>query len=208
MFIKPCLGIVTSTFGRRKHPITGEIGKMHWGVDFGSHANNNIFAAAAGTVSKAYYNDGLGNTVAIRHVIKGVVYDTVYGHLNSFNVSVGQTVKSGQVIGIKGTTGSSTGVHLHFEVHKGGWVYAGGANPNAVDPLPLITGNNDGGGSKLYSPTSTALKQATRNTIDKMVKDPVSPINVKWLNEFDAGTLTESDATGLLYVAIERGLLK
>lgn len=120
MFIKPCKGRVTSHYNlKRKHPISGKV-RPHVGTDFGSHVDNYIIAAAGGRVTRATYINGYGNVIYIDHKINGVNYQTRYAHLKSFNVKYNQVVKQGQRIGLKGTTGDSTGVHLHFEIRKNG----------------------------------------------------------------------------------------
>lgn len=119
-FIKPCEGRVTSPFGNRTHPIS-HTKKMHWGVDYGNNpSNNSIVASANGAVSYASVMGGYGNVVMIHHKIGGKTYETVYAHLAHISVKKGQSVKQGQLIGVKGTTGNSTGIHLHFEIHIGG----------------------------------------------------------------------------------------
>lgn len=135
MFIKPCNGRITSHFNlKRLHPITKRI-SPHYGIDFGSHSDNNIYAAADGKVTRVdYLRESYGNFIYISHKINGRTYQTAYAHLKSTNVKVGQTVKQGQIIGVKGTTGSSTGVHLHFEIHDGGRV----GWKNAVNPVGYI----------------------------------------------------------------------
>jgi len=135
MFIKPCEGRVTSPFGYRIHPIT-LFRTMHWGVDYGNTpTNNTIVAAAAGKVTFSKSTTGYGNTVMIVHAIGGRTFETVYAHLQSICVIVGQTVKQGERIGVKGSTGNSTGIHLHFEVHIGRW---NNKFTNAVDPLCYV----------------------------------------------------------------------
>lgn len=114
-FIKPTPGLITSFFNpNRKNPVTG-IYRPHSGVDIGwvDVNNDKVVAAAAGKVVVPAYSSLAGNYVWIEH---GNGYTTVYSHLRSIHVKTGQYVKQGQVIGIKGTTGNSTGVHLHFEV--------------------------------------------------------------------------------------------
>jgi len=131
MFIKSCDGRVTSPFGYRIHPIT-HVRTMHFGVDYGNTPSNNaIVAAATGKVTFSKSTTGYGNTVMIVHTIGGKTFETVYAHLQSIGVKVGQTVKQGERIGVKGKTGKSTGIHLHFEVHIGRW---NNKFTNAVDP--------------------------------------------------------------------------
>lgn len=111
---------ITSTFGNRTHPITGQPGTMHNGIDIAhaTTANAKIVAAASGTVMKASDSgDGYGNCVIIQHSDN---YYTLYGHMatGSLLVKVGDKVNAGQQIGTMGSTGNSTGNHLHFEVTK------------------------------------------------------------------------------------------
>ena len=92
-------------------------GKMHKGIDIARPSDRTIKAADNGTIASAGWSGGYGNKVVINHN-NGL--KTVYAHLDSINVSVGQTVSQGQKIGVMGSTGDSTGIHLHFEVYKNG----------------------------------------------------------------------------------------
>lgn len=105
-------GYVSSPFGQRW-------GRLHRGIDIARPSNFNILAADNGTVQSAGWENGYGNTIRINHN-NGMV--TLYAHLASINVTRGQTVAKGQVIGRMGSTGNSTGIHLHFEVHENGQV--------------------------------------------------------------------------------------
>ena len=111
---------ITSVQGPRTHPISGEY-RNHGGTDIGASYGSPIYAAAGGTVVTAYndggYNGGYGNYVMIDH---GNGMQTLYAHMSSTAVSVGQHVSQGQVIGYVGSTGASTGPHLHYEVYEGG----------------------------------------------------------------------------------------
>ena len=109
---------LSSRFGKRKHPILGYT-RMHSGVDFAASRGTPIYAAGNGTVVKAGRNGGYGNYIRIRH---NGTYQTAYAHLSKFarNTRNGARVKQGQVIGYVGTTGRSTGPHLHYEVLKNG----------------------------------------------------------------------------------------
>ncbi|GAB4187611.1 MAG: hypothetical protein OHK0024_28050 [Thalassobaculales bacterium] len=109
---------ITSGFGRRKHPILG-FTKMHKGVDFGAPTGTPVMAAGHGVVEKAGPNGGYGNYVRLRH---NASYSTAYAHLSGFarGIAPGQRVRQGQVIGYVGSTGQSTGPHLHYEVLRGG----------------------------------------------------------------------------------------
>jgi murein DD-endopeptidase MepM/ murein hydrolase activator NlpD len=106
----------TSGFGNRRDPKTGRT-RMHNGVDFAGPRGTAIHATSEGEVIKAGWEGGYGNTVVIRHAF-GI--ETLYAHLSSINVRVGQRVSRGDRIGGMGTTGRSTGVHLHYEVRLGG----------------------------------------------------------------------------------------
>lgn len=108
---------ITSPYGTRTHPVTGNI-KTHTGLDIGAAHGTNIFAAADGTVLVSGWNTGgYGNYVVIDH---GGGITTLYAHCSSLLVSAGQKVSRGQVIAKVGSTGMSTGPHLHFEVLKSG----------------------------------------------------------------------------------------
>ncbi|MFD2705590.1 murein hydrolase activator EnvC family protein [Salibacterium lacus] len=124
--MRPATGTYTSEFGQRW-------GRMHNGIDIGGGGRPNvpISAAAGGTVVKAGYMNGYGNTVMISHQVDGQQITTLYAHMSSTNVSSGQSVSRGENIGMMGNTGASQGKHLHFEVHEGPW---NGAKSNAVNP--------------------------------------------------------------------------
>ena len=122
---------LSSGFGTRKHPILG-YARAHKGVDFAAPRGTPIKAAGDGTVLRANRYGSFGNYVKIRHA-NG--YETAYAHLNGFarGMRSGKRVRQGQVIGYVGTTGRSTGPHLHYEVHHNG---------SAVNPqrLKIATG--------------------------------------------------------------------
>ncbi len=108
---------ITSGFGMRTHPIMG-YNKMHKGVDFGAPTGTPIMAAGDGTVDFKGWKGGYGNFVVIKH---NATYETAYAHMSRFgNISVGNRVKQGQIIGYVGSTGNSTGAHLHYEVRQNG----------------------------------------------------------------------------------------
>ncbi|MDO5416167.1 MAG: peptidoglycan DD-metalloendopeptidase family protein [Lachnospiraceae bacterium] len=117
-FIWPCpsSGRITSRFGGRESPTAGA-SSNHKGIDIGAGTGNSIVAAADGVVTIATYSASAGNYVMISH---GDGMSTVYMHCSKLNVSAGQTVKQGQVIAKVGSTGYSTGPHLHFGVRSGG----------------------------------------------------------------------------------------
>jgi len=118
---------VTSSFGRRFHPIS-RVYRQHQGVDYGAPTGTPVSAIADGTVLMARWNGGYGNFVQIRHS-GGLV--SCYGHLSRYGAGVkaGRGVRQGQTVGYVGTTGLSTGPHLHFEVRQGG---------KPVNPLKVI----------------------------------------------------------------------
>ncbi|WP_156812002.1 M23 family metallopeptidase [Robiginitomaculum antarcticum] len=119
---------LSSGYGRRKHPVLGYV-KTHKGVDFAAPRGTPIMAAGIGTVERANRYGSFGNYVRIRH---SDGYKTAYAHMKSFarGIRSGSRVRQGQTIGYVGTTGRSTGPHLHYEVHKGG---------KAINPRSLST---------------------------------------------------------------------
>lgn len=123
---KPTPGApITSPFGYRTHPTLG-YRKMHDGVDFGANCGTPVYAAESGTASLAgYKSSASGNAVVIDH---GNGVETEYYHLSSVSVSAGDTIEKGQKVGTVGSTGRSTGCHLHFGLQKG---------ESHVDPMSL-----------------------------------------------------------------------
>tara|TARA_B100000886_G_scaffold31145_1_gene19510 strand:+ start:252 stop:1598 length:1347 start_codon:yes stop_codon:yes gene_type:complete len=105
---------LSSSFGMRKHPILG-YNKMHKGTDFAAPSGTPIMASGSGTVTRARWCGGGGNCVKIKH---NSTYQTIYAHMKSFakGIKEGRKVKQGQIIGYVGSTGMSTGPHLHYEV--------------------------------------------------------------------------------------------
>ena len=111
-------GRITSPFGSRVDPVTGAIGAFHEGVDIADDYGTPIVATAAGVVTFAGYTDGgYGNLVEIDH---GNGFVTRYGHNSAVLVTVGMSVKQGQTIALMGSTGKSTGAHVHYEVRLNG----------------------------------------------------------------------------------------
>jgi murein DD-endopeptidase MepM/ murein hydrolase activator NlpD len=121
----PTSGGIASGFGPRLHPILGYY-RQHSGLDIGGAQGQAIWAATDGVVSLAGWNGGYGNTVILGH---GEGTATLYAHMSAFAVSPGQYVSAGQVIGYVGSTGLSTGPHLHFEVR---------INGTPVNPRPYL----------------------------------------------------------------------
>lgn len=114
--LTPTTGSHTSSFGYRIHPISGRV-KMHEGIDLSSPTGTPIHASGNGVVTFAGRRNGYGNTVQIAH---SYGYATLYGHCSKLLVKEGDTVQQGDVIALVGSTGASTGPHLHYEVSVDG----------------------------------------------------------------------------------------
>ena len=110
---------ITSSYGYRIHPITGSL-KFHSGVDIGARCGSPIVAAADGTVTISVYSNSYGNYVEVDH---GGGIRTRYAHMSRRLCQVGDTVAQGETIGLVGSTGNSTGNHLHFELRIRGTTY-------------------------------------------------------------------------------------
>ena len=117
LFIWPCAGYISSNYGYRMSPFDGTTRQFHSGLDIGAAMGAPIKAAMAGRVSQVGYNDSFGNYIIISHHSG---YRTLYAHLNTILVRPGATVATGERIGLMGSTGRSTGSHLHFTVFKDG----------------------------------------------------------------------------------------
>ncbi len=112
----PAAGDITSNYGKRSDPFSGET-VFHTGIDISCNAKSPVRATADGVVSHSGWIQGSGNIVILEH---GCGFSTVYAHNSTNKVKVGQTVKRGEVIGLVGSTGKSTGPHVHYEVWKDG----------------------------------------------------------------------------------------
>ena len=136
LFSWPANAGVTSEFDRNRiHPITG-VPKLHSGIDLAGGGTIPISAAADGTVIRANYSSSYGNVVMISHRMNGQTFTTLYAHMRSTPaVSAGQSVSKGQFLGNMGSTGDSTGQHLHFEIHEGSW---NGSRSNSVNPRKYL----------------------------------------------------------------------
>jgi cell division protein FtsB len=110
--IQPCEGFMSRGFGMRIDPFTGRY-QAHTGIDIATPRGTAVHATAAGVIIKASYESGLGNCIVIDH---GAGINTAYGHLSKISVTIGQSIKRGDLIGLVGSTGYSTGPHLHYEV--------------------------------------------------------------------------------------------
>lgn len=124
-FSRPIPGRITSGFGYRIHPVYGT-GRLHTGVDMRASSGAPIGSAAPGTVIFAGVFGGYGNAVIVAHTGG---YSSLYAHMSAINVSKGATVSAGTTVGLVGSTGVSTGAHLHFEIRLNG---------TAIDPAPFI----------------------------------------------------------------------
>ena len=118
-------GVISSYYGGRTGPINGGF-DWHPGLDIAADIGTPVYAAAMGTVEMAGWNGGYGQYVKIRH---GNGYESAYGHMSGIAVTTGQQVRKGEIIGFVGSTGYSTGPHLHFEV------FVDGEN---IDPLYML----------------------------------------------------------------------
>ncbi len=133
--VDAALAVVTSTFGPRTHPVTGEVGKQHNGLDLGVGTGTPVLAVGPGTVASTFFEEGGGNVIFVDHD-NGL--RTAYLHLSSFNCRPGQRVNGGEVIGFSGNTGKfTTGPHLHFEVRR---VLGPGLKDERLNPMDFMPG--------------------------------------------------------------------
>lgn len=146
---------ITSKFGVRRHPIRGYC-KKHQGIDFGAPTGTPIKASGDGVVVKAGFNGNYGNYVLIKH---NGEYSTAYAHMKKINVKAGARVTQGQIIGSVGTTGLSTGPHLHYEVIRGGVQI----NPAGMKLLPT---------AKLSGKDISLFKQIKADVDRELSKEP------------------------------------
>jgi murein DD-endopeptidase MepM/ murein hydrolase activator NlpD len=170
-------GHITSGFGMRRHPILG-YSRLHAGIDFGAAYGSPIYAVSDGTVVFAGWHGGHGNFVKLEH---GGGFGTGYGHMSRIAVSPGTHVRAGQVIGYVGSTGLSTGPHLHYELYRGGVP----VNPmtvsftvtNRVDPAELaaykarlaqLKAVKAGAAMVSLAPRQAASGSAPRREIDRL----------------------------------------
>jgi murein DD-endopeptidase MepM/ murein hydrolase activator NlpD len=150
-------GIMRSGFGLRRHPILGYV-KMHTGVDWAAASGTPIYAAGNGVIEKEGWESGYGKFILIRHH-NG--YETAYGHMSAYasGVNEGDTVRQGQVIGFIGSTGLSTGSHLHFEIR---------INGRFVDPMRVKLPR----GRELQGPILNAFEQSRERLDGIMARKP------------------------------------
>lgn len=132
---------ITSKYGPRKHPITGAAQSFHNGIDIANSGSRPIYAVADGLVRRSYLSSSYGETIMIKHSINGETWESVYAHMRSGSrkFKAGDKVKQGDIIGFMGSTGNSTGQHLHFELHKKGlWNIK---KSNSVNPEDYLEKN-------------------------------------------------------------------
>ena len=170
---------ITSAFGGRIHPITG-VYTGHLGVDYGTHGKKiPCYSLDDGIVRIAKYGNGTGNYVFVEHPKLGIVSD--YQHLDSFSVKAGQTVKKGQQIGIIGTTGDSTGIHLHIGI------------------FPISDLNKGWYDKKWMDFEAYVIPSGELKSIDEIAKEV---IDGKWKNYPERKTLLE--AAGYNYSEVQK----
>ncbi|MCJ2194796.1 M23 family metallopeptidase [Kaistella montana] len=172
--------VLTSEYGPRVHPITGE-DSFHTGTDFAAPDGTPLLAAADGTVTVAEFSGGYGGLIVIEHTINGQTVATAYAHMweHGVHVQVGDQVTAGQHIGDTGSSGNSTGPHLHFEVRLGG------TNGEHTDPAVWLNAHNaadlpepetgaPGGDCDPDSGTPGGEPDPVDGDPDRMVDDPTS----------------------------------
>lgn len=125
----PYNGPMSSGYGYRTNPFGGISGEFHPGVDFKGNVGDPIYATGDGIVERCDWYGGYGNAVVIKH---SCGLETLFGHMTRVNVTQGQEVKAGDLIGFLGTTGRSTGPHVHYEIRKDG---------DDIDPIPFLKVN-------------------------------------------------------------------
>lgn len=134
-FVTPTSGPITQGYGAA----SGVYGyTFHNGIDYGAAKGTPVYATAAGKVTTSKNYGAYGNYIMMTHTIDGSSFTSLYAHLNSRSVSVGQTVSQGQLIGTVGETGNAFGAHLHFELHRGTYVYSATSAASSVNPLDYL----------------------------------------------------------------------
>lgn len=184
---------ISSLFGYRRHPIY-KTTKFHSGVDYAAPRGTAIYASGSGTIEMARYVNGYGNFIKIRHNSE---YETAYGHMHKFasGMRPGVKVKKGQIIGYVGSTGRSTGPHLHFEILRKG---------QRIDPLKakVATGNDLTGNQlvefkrivkKVDNIKATELV-ATEKKKEEVEAKKTAEVEIDKKNETNAATLKEEPA--------------
>ncbi|HJA48272.1 MAG TPA: peptidoglycan DD-metalloendopeptidase family protein [Candidatus Agathobaculum intestinipullorum] len=213
-YVWPCpkYSWVSSGYGNRVHPISGQI-KFHDGIDLAAASGTPILAFGPGTVTMSGWNGGYGNYISIDH---GGGLMSFYGHCSALYVKKGATVKAGQKIAAVGTTGSSTGNHLHFGMHKNG----SPVNPQSYVKDSDTTANYTGSGGSgtatntvkamftAYYPADNAIEggflDAQGNLLDPAKRTCAAPPSVAFGTKMTVqGTGTSLD--GVTYTVNDRG---
>lgn len=163
-FMWPADGVLTDTFGTRN-------GK-HFGIDIAAETGAPVYASESGKVVKSYYSRTYGNVIFIQHKNQ---METVYAHLHKRLVKEGDVVKKGQQIGEVGSTGRSTGSHLHFEVHNGPWDIH---KSTAINPLLVLEEPNEN--SKLAAGDSEKESEATNVEHPKQIVIRIKKGDTLW----------------------------
>ena len=128
VFQKPVAGQISKSFGMAMHPLL-MITRMHSGIDLSGVKGEAVVSSAGGVVREARFNAEYGNYVVVDH---GAGWETIYAHLDRVAISARDCVAAGQKVGTVGSTGISSGPHLHFELHRDG---------RPVDPTPFFSGH-------------------------------------------------------------------
>ncbi len=163
-FMWPTDGVLTDTFGPRN-------GK-HFGIDIAAETGTPVFASESGKVVKSYYSRSYGNVIFIQHENQ---METVYAHLHKRLVKEGDVVKKGEQIGEVGSTGRSTGSHLHFEVHNGPWDIH---KSTAINPLLVLEEPNEN--SKLAAAHSNKESELANTTQPERIVIRVQKGDTLW----------------------------
>lgn len=198
--------VLTSEYGPRVHPISGE-SSFHTGTDFAAPDGTPILAAADGTVTVAEFSGGYGGLIVIEHTLNGQTVATAYGHMweTGIHVQPGETVTAGQHIGDIGSSGNSTGPHLHFEVRTGG------TDGEHTDPAAWLNAHD---AADLPEPETGAPAGCDPDTStpggepdpldgdpDRLVDDPTSDgqITARMLHLYQQGTAAFPDTSWACY---------
>lgn len=171
-WIWPADGVITDVFGTRNG--------QHKGIDIADVTGTPVLSVDDGRVSKSYYSDTYGHVVFIKHETG---YETVYAHLSKREVQEGQMVTKGQKIGLMGSTGESSGPHLHFEIHQNEWTET---KENSIDPTKIF-GIGEIGQHVSAGPMPAKAIEVGKTLSDHSVKYTVRTGDTLWgiANKYD-----------------------
>ena len=188
---------VTSGYGMRN---IGAGPEFHYGIDSGDKTGTPIHASASGVVSIAGPVSTYGNFIAIDHNIDGNAYSTGYAHLSEIKVAVGTQVRQGQVIGLMGMTGRSTGPHLHFEVHTGHWINQKTGNQNPMNYISLEnTPSKVGVSGSGHTPYAGQYAEYINGAAQQYGIDPwIIAAIIQQESNFNPKALSHAGAAGLM----------